>query len=460
MCGISGIVSGGSIARMIEKLKHRGPYGWGVLTEDGEVLTSDDYSQLGKRTRGVLGHNLLPITGEVKEPISDGESALVFNGEIYNYKKFKARNAAEALFKILKTKGFEGLDEVDGVYAFAFLPDMNSDEIWLGRDILGVKPLWISVEGTPKFASEAKALVREAWPVLPGERLVINKKGIVERTRIRLNKEKPTKKDHSKLKSLIESAVKKRTSGLKKVGLMFSGGVDSTLLYVLLEKHSKVKAYTAGFPDSQDLQFAKRASEELGIDLVIEELDMKTVEETLPFLVNHLETTNVMKVGVAFPFYMASKKAREDGIKVIFSGLGTEELFAGYERHVEAYKSGGIDGLNQAMWDGLESMWDRDLYRDDLATMANSVELRLPFLDLDVVKEAMRIHPSLKLGDMKKQVLRNIAKEEGVPDFIVSRPKKAAQYGSGVDKAIRKLAKRKGMKPQNYLEWISQKHAI
>ncbi len=457
MGGISGIVGGGTVGKLISKLEHRGPEGWGLLTEDGEVVTSEDYDSLDKRARGILGHNLLPIIGNNPQPISDGKSALVFNGEIYNYKNFKAKSDAEALFKILKKYGFDGLSKVDGVYAFAFIPDINSEEVWLGRDILGVKPLWISVDGRPKFASEAKAIERDAWPVLPGERLVLTKKGIAERTRVRLERVPPKKKTHKDLKKYIEKAVEKRTKGLKEVALLFSGGVDSTLLYVLLSEHVKVKAYTAGFPDSQDVAFAKRASEEMGIDLVVEELDLKQVEGELPYLVKQLETTNVMKIGVAFPFYIASKKAREDGIKVIFSGLGTEELFAGYERHIEAYKQGGWEGLNQAMWDGLETMWDRDLYRDDLATMANSVELRLPFLDLDVVKEAMSLHPSLKLGEMKKQVLRQIAKEEGVPDFIVNRPKKAAQYGSGVDKAIRKLAKRRGMKPQNYLEWIANR---
>ncbi len=457
MCGVSGIIGGGTLGKLVSKLQHRGPNGWGILTEEGDVITSDDYSDLDNKMRGVLGHNLLPIVGNKPEPISDGESALVLNGEIYNRRELKGKNNAEALFKLLKKKGFDGLDLVDGVYAFAFIPDVNSDEVWLGRDILGVKPLWISISGRPKFASEAKALPSDSWPVLPGERLIVNKSGIKDRKRVRLEKPEPKKKTHNELKKKIETAVKKRTQGLKKVGLLFSGGVDSTLLHVLISKHTKVVAFTAGFADSQDMQFAKRASEEMGIDLIVEEIDMKMVEGLLPTLVKQLETTNVMKIGVAFPFYIAARKAKEQGIDVIFSGLGTEELFAGYERHVEAYRQGGWEGLHRAMWEGLETMWDRDLYRDDLATMANSVELRLPFLDIEVVREAMKIHPSLKLGEMKKQVLRQIAREEGVPEFIASRPKKAAQYGSGVDKAIRKLAKRKGMKPQDYLEWIGKK---
>ena len=459
MCGISGIVGGGSISRLISSLEHRGPNGWGILSEDDEIITSDDYSDLDKRLRGYLGHNLLPIVGNVPEPITDGESVLVFNGEIYNYKKLHAKSDATALFNALKKKGFEGLSKIDGVYAFAYMPNINSDEIWLGRDMMGVKPLWISMAGAPKFASEAKAIAIDPWPVLPGERLILSKRGIEKRTRMRLEREKPVKKTYGPLKEKIHDAIDKRTKGLKKAALLFSGGVDSTLLYVLMKEKIKVELYTAGFPDSQDIQFVKRAADEMGLDVVIEELSMKNVEEMLPEIVRQLETTNVMKIGVAFPFYVSARNAKANKCDVIFSGLGTEELFAGYERHVEAYRSGGWDSLHNAMWDGLETMWDRDLYRDDLATMANSVELRLPFLDLEVVKEAMTIHPKMKLGEMKKQVLRQIAREEGVPEFIATRPKKAAQYGSGVDKAIRKLAKRKGMKPQNYLEWVSKKNS-
>ncbi len=455
MSGVSGTVGGGVIGKLVTGLAHRGPNGFGLMDESGDLIYGD-YDQLEAKQRGVIAHNLFRITKEPKQPITKYNSAIVFDGRIYNLKELKAKSGADAIINVLRKYGVDGLNKLDGTYAFAYIPNIEKGEIIVGRDILGVKPLWISTNGKPKFASEAKVLPGETWPVLPGETLVLSTKGIIERKRERLERKEPVKKDYSALKKKIKNAVKKMTSDVKKVALLFSGGVDSTLLYVLLSKRVKVQAYTTGFPDSQDMEWAKRVGEELGIDLKTIELDLKAVEGLLPTLVRQLETTNVMKIGVAFPFYVASKLAKEDGNKVIFSGLGTEELFAGYERHLEAYRSGGWTGLHNAMWDGLETMWERDLYRDDLATMANSIELRTPFLDLDVVKEAMLIHPKLKLGDAKKEVLRKIAKEEGVPAYVAKRPKKAAQYGSGVDKAIRKLAKRRGMKPQAYLEKLAR----
>ncbi len=455
MSGISGLLGGGVIGKLISGLAHRGPDGFGLVDENGEMIYGD-YDKLDIKERGVLGHNLLKITKETKQPISKYNSILVFDGRIYNTKQLKAKSGAEAVLNVLRKYGIDGLSKLDGSYAFAYIPKLDKGEIIIGRDVLGIKPLWISTVGKPKFASEAKVLPGETWPVLSGEILTLSTKGIIKRERRSLKRIKADKKDYTMLKKKIEKSVRKMTKDVKEVALLFSGGVDSTLLYVLMSKHVKVHAYTTGFPDAQDIGWAKRVADELGIDLKTIELDLHMVEALLPELVKQLETTNVMKIGVAFPFYVASKLAKEDGNNVIFSGLGTEELFAGYERHVEAYRQGGWEGLNRSMWEGLENMWERDLYRDDLATMAHSIELRTPFLDMDVIMEAMSIHPKLKMGDEKKEVLRKIAKEEGVPTYVARRPKKAAQYGSGVDKAIRKLAKRKGMKPQAYLEKMSR----
>jgi len=93
--------------------------------------------------------------------------------------------------------------------------------------------------------------------------------------------------------------------------------------------------------------------------------------------------------------------------------------------------------------------------------MANSVELRVPYLDVEVIKTAMSIPPSLKIcGPMdvlKKRVLRQVAKMIGLPAKIVDRPKKAVQYGSGVDKAIKALAKKSNKPVENYLRDIYTK---
>ena len=150
-----------------------------------------------------------------------------------------------------------------------------------------------------------------------------------------------------------------------------------------------------------------------------------------------IEDSNVVKVGVALPFYLACEMAKKDGCKVIFSGLGSEEIFAGYERHKQS------SNINLECVSGLLKMYERDLYRDDVVTMFHSLELRLPFFDKELVDYALKIPAKYKLTDTtSKYVLREIALARGILSEIANRKKVAAQYGSKFDYAIEKLAKK------------------
>jgi len=161
----------------------------------------------------------------------------------------------------------------------------------------------------------------------------------------------------------------------------------------------------------------------------------KYIKEVVPLI----EDTNVTKVGVALTFHLACKLAKEDGIKVILSGLGSEEIFAGYKRHRDS------TDINKECLSGLLKMYERDTYRDDVITMANNLELRVPFLDKELIELSTKIPGDLKIRDgVEKSILREAAIEMGLPKGIAMRKKKAAQYGSKTDRAIVKLAKRNG----------------
>ncbi|MFH1510456.1 MAG: diphthine--ammonia ligase, partial [Candidatus Woesearchaeota archaeon] len=134
---------------------------------------------------------------------------------------------------------------------------------------------------------------------------------------------------------------------------------------------------------------------------------------------------------------------KKDGCRVIFSGLGSEELFAGYERHRNS-----LD-INQECISGLLKMYERDLYRDDVVTMYNGLELRTPFLDTKLVDYSLKIPAGKKLGSEDKLVLRSVARNIGIPEFISGRKKRAAQYGSNFLKGIDKLSRRSGHKTKS-----------
>jgi len=148
-----------------------------------------------------------------------------------------------------------------------------------------------------------------------------------------------------------------------------------------------------------------------------------------------------MKVGVGSVVYAASQLARKDKINTFFSGLGSEELFAGYERHTLT------KNINKECWKGLKDMYKRDLTRDYAIAKNLKINVLTPFLDADLIKTAMQIPGKQKLNaQYKKLILRKIAQELGLPKEITWRKKKAAQYGSRFHKALQKLTKKNKFK--------------
>ncbi|BDZ71209.1 asparagine synthase C-terminal domain-containing protein [Methanobacterium petrolearium] len=158
-----------------------------------------------------------------------------------------------------------------------------------------------------------------------------------------------------------------------------------------------------------------------------------------------------MKLGVGMTGYLAAELAHENGLRVMLSGQGADELFAGYHRYLDFYHKKGENAQKDLMSD-VENLYHVNLERDDKVTMANSVELRVPYLDLQIINMAMNIPMKYKIngqGDrLRKCILREVARDRGVNPEIVKRPKKAAQYGSG----IHKILTRKVLKDPTYME--------
>jgi asparagine synthase (glutamine-hydrolysing) len=138
---------------------------------------------------------------------------------------------------------------------------------------------------------------------------------------------------------------------------------------------------------------------------------------------------------------------------VVFSGLGAEEIFAGYERHI-GYDKKDYSHVQEECWKGLLSMYQRDFLRDFSIAKKYKAELRTPFLDLELIKEAMKIPAELKINkECKKLILREAAEDMGLGEEYSWRKKLAAQYGARTTKAIQKLARKAGFKyKKDYLK--------
>lgn len=378
----------------------------------------------------------------------DGTS-LVGDCNIYNSEELKAEHGieceknSELLLELFNKIGFfNGLKKLDGVYSLCY--EMK-DKMYLCRDLLGVKPLWYCEEPFC-FASERRELIKHSEQVLelnPRRVLVFNKKeesvDLIKRRFFELEEEYDLgEKELVKLvKKCLINSVKKRVPEDVKIGLLFSGGIDSTILALILKRLGvNFTCYTSGVKGSKDVEWSEKVAKVHDLNLKKSLFTEDMVKEDLDKICSIIESNNVVKVGVSVPFYYASKQANKEGVKVLFSGLGSEELFAGYNRFE------GVEEVNKECLNGLKSLFHRDLYRDNMITKHNSISLRLPFLDHELVKESLRIPKEHKINEeFKKIILRKTGRVLEVDESVVCRRKKAAQYGSDSDKIIEKLSK-------------------
>ncbi len=247
---------------------------------------------------------------------------------------------------------------------------------------------------------------------------------------------------------VLVTAVEKRVPK-EKFGLWLSGGVDSCLIALLLKKFTDdFVCYTVGIKGSKDVAAAKIAADKLKLNWVHKEFTDEEVEEPLRKAARILKSDDCIAIGVASVVIAATELA---DVKTFFGGLGSEEIFAGYQRHEHAAD------VNDECWRGLKAMWQRDLVRDATVGEALSISVKVPFLDDDLIKVAMGIPGNRKItNEHRKVILREIAEELGLPKELAWRPKQAAQYGSGFDKAMRHLAHKKKMTQSEYAQILTK----
>ncbi|WP_297510906.1 asparagine synthase (glutamine-hydrolyzing) [Thermococcus sp.] len=448
---------------MIEAGKHRGPDGFGVWTDSG-VLKSSDFSRIEEVPEGKIGilQCRLAMTGSKSfiQPFVN-ELALVHNGEVYNHRaireylegkgvSFESDVDSEVILRLLEFLSREAsfpravrelMSWLEGDYAVAF---SDGGRLYLFRDPIGVRPLYFSPRGF--FASEKKvlwAIGERAVPVEPGEIVALDGHS-VRRARL-FSPERLKGRGLSEgsvlrgLEKLLDYSVRVRTT--RKTGVLFSGGLDSTIVAFLASRHSDVVLYTAGTEGSHDVEWAGRVADHLGLPLRVETFDLELLREELPRIAFAIEEPNPMNLAIAVPLYFATRLAGNDGVKVILTGQGADELFGGYAKYLER---------PWLMWEDLLTLAERNLARDDKVAMLNGVEGRYPFLSLPVVRLALNVPPELKLSNGRKLILRKLARKLGLPEWIAERPKKAAQYGSGAQKLLEKLAKEKKLRLREF----------
>lgn len=422
MCGIVGAVdfadAESRARKSLERINYRGVDGKDFYA-DGNVC---------------FGHCLHSVVGNTQQPIVKGDFVLGANCEIYNWKelaakyKFDSKNDAELLLDLLmhhlKGKPTEKminkvLKALDGVFAF-FLHKKKGYTL-LCRDVIGVKPLWFSDRDGLMFASEGKA-IEDSQELNPRKILYYDKK-------VKFFDQEFFSIKQSDIGVALSKALEKRIPD-RKLGILFSGGIDSTLLAFMLTK-LKVR-FTAYMTVCEKGESAEKIAKKLGFPLKIIRVSKKEVMQDLPKVMKLIESTDPVKVEVGLTMHAALKEAGKDGIKVIFSGVGADDIFGGYRR------MHGHGSINEDCLSNLRRLYEKDLYRDDVLAMANNIELRLPYLDKELVEATLG---APKDSEVPKMLLRQIAMQMGLPEEMAMRRRVAAQYGSGMSRLVTKIIK-------------------
>lgn len=341
--------------------------------------------------------------------------------------------------------------EGEGSYVVVIL---DGKHILCGRDPIGLVPLYIGESKSLIAAASNRKMLwslgLEAKPLKPGHIARISPKGLeVEQVK---TLEQPKAESMSmreaveQLDKAMRGSVERRIRGLRRVCLAFSGGLDSSVIAKYLDLIGvDVELLSVGLEGSKDLEAAAEAAERLGLPIRVESYGLGDVEEALDEVLWSVEEADPMKVSIALPLYWCAKLAVDEGVRILFVGQGSDELFGGYRRYLDLYASMGEEVRHQLFRDVAES-YEVNFARDYKVCMDQGVEIRAPYTDLEVIELGLSIPIGLKLSrdGWRKLVLRELAETLGLPESIAWRRKRAIQYSTKVSTALRKIAKRHG----------------
>ncbi len=372
MCGIVGFNNKNSavLNSMLKTIHRRGP-------DDSGVFESDEFS---------LGHvrlSILDLSSSGHQPMSFENLVMVYNGEVYNFKEirseleafgyiFESQTDSEVILKAYHKWGIKTVDKFIGMFAIAIY-DKQKKELILIRDRVGVKPLYYYFDGRDFiFASELKPIMKykkdlkinkdalyeffqfgyissnlsifeNCYKVPAGHYLKLR----IENLELKIEEywsilpyfEKPkfTKSEEElvdELEKLLIDAFKYRMVSDVPVGVFLSGGIDSSIVAAILQKHyGNIHTFTIGFKEAKynEANWAKKVAKHLGTNHTEKYLSSNEAKEILKHFVDIYDEPFGDSSGI--PTTLVSQVAKENGVKVVLSADGGDEVFCGYERY-------------------------------------------------------------------------------------------------------------------------------
>ncbi len=239
------------------------------------------------------------------------------------------------------------------------------------------------------------------------------------------------------LKHALYNAVSENILEIPKVGVAFSGGVDSSLLACLCQNLGKqVILLTIGFPQSHDIKFSKSQAYKMCMNHRVCEIEYDDFQEKLNYVLHTVTCSNTSHLENCIAFLYISWLAKLNNIDVVLSANGCDELFCGYDKYRSVYYDGEAK-INRLMEDSLVNEFSL-IEEINAVTATFRVQIKQPFLSAKFIESAKSIPINQKIigpNDMvRKHILRKAALEVGVPKESALKPKKALQYGSSIHK--------------------------
>lgn len=391
-------------------------------------------------------------------------ATMVFDGRTYRTgaKKSESETVATMLGQNAEKGAIELVKKTDGAFAFAIA---GREKLIAGRDTLGARPLYYAESrDLAALASERKALWRiglnDTLSFPPGKVSLAGRCGfnftVASRIAYCEPKQVTMRTATRKLRRLLEHSVKETTVSLKEVTVAFSGGLDSSIIACLAKRTvSNVLLVYVSMENEPEVECAKQAAQALKLPLYLSLHDKNEVEKMTSKVIRLIEQPDPIQVSIGIPFYWAAEKSADMHCRIMLAGQGADEFFGGYRRYLSDYlKWGNQEKTQKAIFTDIIGMYKANLERDFKICNHFAIELRLPFVTCAMARFASVLPLTLKMehegNTLRKLVLRQVARDLGLPDFIVNKSKGAVQYTTGVNSAIRRIAQQGGLSMTEY----------
>ncbi|MCW4018588.1 MAG: asparagine synthetase B [Candidatus Bathyarchaeota archaeon] len=457
-----------SVVSVLAKISTEGTTCFELSTPEKRVATKNTEELLAEKIDSpvaVGSASAMPQRNEIPV-LKTQDAAVVFEGRIYP-------PPTNALAEVITAKiQFPYREAVT-----TFLKDVEGDfsiliaqtgQLLAARDPVGVQPLYFGEnKEVVALASNRKALwklgIDEPKSFPPGHLGTVTKNGFkfepVQTLVYREPKSIDVEQAAEKLQMLLEDSVRMRVSGQEKVAVAFSGGLDSSVVACLAKRCGvDVELIHVSLEGQPETLEARKAADALKLPMQVHLFTETDLERVISNVVELVEEPDPIKASVGVPFYWNAQKAAEAGYQVLLAGQGADELFGGYQRYVNEYLLDGDEKVRRTMFHDVAVIHESNIERDEKICGAHDVELRLPFASVPIAKFAMSLPTALKfectVDSLRKLVLRRTAENLGLPKSIVEKPKKAVQYSTGINNALKKLAKKQNLTLAEYINQL------